>query len=353
MNIEEFTAIERVRLRRYDIPLLRPLTLASRTVARRKGVIISLTDDEGHTAHGEAAPLPGLHKETLRHVTSELDYIRRMGKRCTTWHITEAAEEMSSSARTALEMAMFDLLAQRRTSQVRQGVTIPVSALVMADADDVYDEVESLLAAGYRSIKVKVARRPLVDDITTMQRLREQIAARAEIRLDANRLWSLDDAVTFCNEVGREGIAYIEEPLADTTQYPAFHDRTDMPVALDETLVELGIERAAQWQGASAFVLKPSLLGGLAWTGEFIASALQKGITPVISSAFESDLSLRAYALFADLLGRVDTPLGLDTLKWFREPLLARGWQVSEGHVDIDALRAVQPKLRDRLLQKV
>jgi O-succinylbenzoate synthase len=264
----------------------------------------------------------------------------------------DAAQQMSSSSRTALEMALFDLL-RRRDHTFHQGARIPVSALVTAEAANVCDEVESLLAAGWSSIKIKVARRPVSEDVTTIWRLREQIAGRAMIRLDANRLWSLNDAITFCRQIGPEGIAYVEEPLSDTTSYPAFHRRTDMPVALDETLVQLGIEGAEKWQGASAFILKPSLLGGLAWTGEYIAAALKKGVTPVISSAFESDLSLRAYALFAAMLGCIETPLGLDTLKWFRQPLLDEGWQVTNGCVDIDALRNVQPKLNDRLLQKV
>ena len=158
------------------------------------------------------------------------------------------------------------------------------------------------------------------------------------IRLDANRLWSLNDAITFCRQIGPEGIAYVEEPLSDTTSYPAFHRRTDMPVALDETLVQLGIEGAEKWQGASAFILKPSLLGGLAWTGEYIAAALKKGVTLSSASAFESDLRfVPTHFLQRCWLHR--DPLGLDTLKWFRQPLLDEGWQVTNGCVDIDALR--------------
>lgn len=126
---------------------------------------------------------------------------------------------------------------------------IPVSALVTAEAANVCDEVESLLAAGWSSIKIKVARRPVSEDVTTIWRLREQIAGRAMIRLDANRLWSLNDAITFCRQIGPEGIAYVEEPLSDTTSYPAFHRRTDMPVALDETLVQLGIEGGREMAG--------------------------------------------------------------------------------------------------------
>lgn len=346
--------IDRVDIRRYDIPLIRPLTIAGGTITSRTGVIISLTDHEGRTYHGEAAPLPGLHKETLDDVISELKLIQRMGKNCTPWYIEEAAETMSSSSRTALEMVLFDLLPlESSASPAHRGVRIPVSGLVMAADNDLDDEVEALLAAGCISIKVKVGRRPLAEDIRTVQRLRSRIAGRAGIRLDANRLWSLNDAAAFCRKVGPQGIEYIEEPLADRSAYAAFHSRTDMPVALDETLIDLGIEGAEQWEGAAAFVLKPSLLGGLAWTGEFIARALEKDVRPVMSCAFESDLSLRAFALFAALFHMFDTPLGLDTLKWFREPLLSEGFGISGGYVDIGAMAAIQPKLKTSLLHDV
>ncbi len=343
-----------IELRRYDIPLVRPLVVGGRESTSRKGIIVSLTDDAGHTVHGEAAPLPGLHAESLEEVVSELKAFRRRAGQCGAAEIMAASQTMSWSSKTALEMAMFDLRSgDVEMDAMRRDVRIPVSGLVMAADEGMYDEVEAMLEAGYVSVKVKVGRRSVGEDIRAVERLRTMIAGRAGIRLDANRAWSLNDAAAFCKAVGAEGIEYIEEPLADVEEYEAFYERTDMPVAFDETLAELGIDGVEEWEGAAVYVLKPSLLGGLTWTGEFIARALEADVRPVMSCAFESDLSLRAFARFAVLFRMFDTPLGLDTLKWFETPLLREGFEVSGGHVDAGELMGGPAVLRTELLEEV
>jgi len=341
-----------IDVRKYSIPLVRPLSVAGRDVESRSGIIVSLTDETGQTGHGEAAPLPGLHKETLADVCSELTSLRRRyALNCEPRMILEASHDMSSCSRTAIEMAMFDLHAQKSgAASLLPGGRIPVSGLVMAADESLHEEVETMISEGYLSIKVNVGRRAIADDIRTIEQLRTVVGGRAGIRLDANRSWGLDDATAFCRKIGPKGIDYLEEPLVDISRYPAFWDATDVPVALDETLAEVGIDGLEQWERAAAFVIKPSLLGGFAWTGEFIARALENDVRPVMSSAFESDLSLRAYARFAALFHMFDTPMGLDTLKWFSEPLLNEGFEIINGHVAIESL--AQINLRTELLQE-
>ena len=57
--------ITEVNLRSYELPLTAPISLAGKKFSVRQGIIVSLTDSDGTTAYGEAAPLPGFHNETF------------------------------------------------------------------------------------------------------------------------------------------------------------------------------------------------------------------------------------------------------------------------------------------------
>ena len=107
------------------------------------------------------------------------------------------------------------------------------------DAPDAYENaVERLLGRGYRSIKVKVGRQSLEQDISRVHTLKQHVAGRALLRLDGNRAWSTQAACRFGAAVGPEGIDYIEEPLRDPGDHTRFWKQTGIRVGLDETLVE-------------------------------------------------------------------------------------------------------------------
>ncbi len=333
-----------INIKRYELPLIKPLVIKNHTINVRSGVIITLTDDSGNKGYGEAAPLPGLHPFDLDQVIAQL-------KNFEPQDISPLFMELLyPSAKTALEMAMFDLrLQSQKAFDKFRILTLPVNGLVMAQDADLFDAVDVLIAEGYISIKIKVGRLPLAKDIETIQRLKELIGNRATIRLDANRLWTLDESLEFCNQVAGDQIEYIEEPLADISQYPFFFDSTDMPVAFDETLVEKGVEELDCLDKVKAFILKPSLLGGLSLTGQFIALAFENDIMPVMSCTFPSDLSLRSFALFAAMFGVTDIPVGLDTMKWFKHHLLTEGFKVESGRIEIATL-VNRPVFNEQLL---
>jgi O-succinylbenzoate synthase len=349
----KFTQVD---IKKYTLPLARPLTIGSRQLTSREGIIISITDDNGLTGYGEAAPLPGLHKETLAEVTSQILPLKTLikGADFATLIKEVLTKELYPSVRLAIEMAIFNLRLERgKMRDDVNNVTIPVNGLVMAQDEDLFEQIKSLLAEGYRSIKIKVARQPLDRDIETILNLRELIAGAATIRLDANRLWTLPQALDFCNAIGPAAIEYIEEPLKDISEYPEFFDSTSMPIALDETLLERTWNQLDDFKQAAAFVLKPSLLGGHDATAGYVACARFKDIIPVMSCTFQSDITLRTFAIMAADFKMLDTPAGLDTLKWFKQPLLEEGFEITNGRIDIGKLLDTRPKIREGVLLDV
>ncbi len=331
-----------IDIKKYSLPLKMPLALKGQHVDCREGAFVFLTTSTGVVGVGEIAVLPQLHKESLGEA---IDNLLRIKDAVIDMDVVFGfcddmlPDNALPSVRLAIEMAVMDIVRQQGDLFADLPVlSLPLNGLLKADADNIFDEIDALLDDGYSSIKIKVGARPLKDDIETISRAIERVGQKATLRLDANRSWTLDDAVCFCNEIGQKGIEYVEEPLRDTDGYPGFFSRCDMPVALDESLVDCDIESLPDLGQIEAFVLKPSLLGGFAETARLVNLARENSITPVISCTFQTSFTLAMFALFAAKLGIVDIPLGLDTSKFFAEDILVHPLCVVNGRVDLASI---------------
>lgn len=168
------------------------------------------------------------------------------------------------------------------------------------------------------------------------------------IRADANRLWTLGEALRFAARLSELNcsLEYVEEPVNDPQQIEQFVRATGLAVAVDESLDDgTFMLRAAQQStqhaddskacvpvcAVSAVVIKPSLLGSLEQTCELLRWGADHGVKCVISSSFESPVGLAAIgsiAAAADALysernpnnthATVPTTHGLGTLSWFQ-----------------------------------
>eukprot|EP01018_Ginkgo_biloba_P037309 Gb_25073 [translate_table: standard] len=162
-----------------------------------------------------------------------------------------------------------------------------------------------LVEQGFCTIKLKVARRssPL-EDAAVIQAVREKVGPLIEIRVDANRNWTFAQAMQFATGVKNCNIEYIEEPVELLGDIIKFCEESNLLVALDETIDDIAdqsLDRLAIFAhpGVVATVLKPSRLGGFERASLIAKWAQKHGKMAVISAAFESSVSLAAYAQFA------------------------------------------------------
>jgi O-succinylbenzoate synthase len=132
-------------------------------------------------------------------------------------------------------------------------------------------------------------------------------------------------------------IEYLEEPVRTVADLAAFRVRSAIPLALDESLGELGAEGAAPL-GAVAWIIKPSLRGGIAASLALAQAARRAGAVPVVSSAFETGVGRRAVAQLAALIHDGDCAAGLDTGSWFVTDVMAAPLAVIDGEIDVDAM---------------
>ena len=335
-------------LRRYRLPLTTPLTLKGTEHTEREGVLVRLDDDE-HTGWGDVAPLPGFSTETLADALADVRRATEVFAGRTPgpdWadpngdlHTALDALGLVPSARFGLDLAAFHLAAEvtgRTLAQVMHPdpeVTVPVNALLTGEGD-VPAEAARLVDAGYQTLKLKVGRAALDDEIALVRTLRERFPDTA-LRLDANQAWTMDEAVRFAEGIAGVRIEYIEEPLRTPADLPVLWFDTQLPIALDESLVGTAPDGLQGKGWAAAAVLKPTLVGGVARTLRFAASAKALGIRPVLSGAFESGVAMRGHVALAAATGAA--PAGLDPYNRLAEDVLAPRLPLDRPTVDVPA----------------
>ena len=193
---------------------------------------------------------------------------------------------------------------------------VPVNGLLAGPREQVLADARRLGDGGGRAVKLKVGSRPVVEDVELTRAVRDTIGDGVGLRLDANRSWTLEQAVAFGQELGACDVEYVEEPLREPEHLREFFDATGIPVALDESLLKLRPDDLEGRCEVGAVVLKPTLLGGITKARQWVAKAAELDIRPVVSSCFESGVGLLALAEFAWMAIRGSVPAGLDTYRW-------------------------------------
>ena len=145
---------------------------------------------------------------------------------------------------------------------------------------------------------------------------------------------------------------YVEEPLADPARLSGLVREFRVPVALDESLIEMEPEKVEE-AFAVAFVLKPTLLGGISRTLREAERALRLGVTPVISSAYESGVGTAALVALAAGIGDRPVPVGLDPYRAMTEDVLQTPLNLPTPAVDVwetaDASRTIEVRRLESL----
>ena len=373
--------IAKAEVFQYTLPLANPIPLRGRTLDTRSGLLLKIHAPDGHSAWGEAAPLPGFSRENLAACRKKLievvqvllapganlddEGMRKLpvfGGR-TAHSATYFAVE---SAWHLLDAAIRGIPPWRAKAPGRDA-TLQLNALLAGDESQVYARAQEAAVRGYRAVKLKVGRESMTDDIRIVRTVREIIGAEIDLRLDANQAWSLEDAVLFGRSIRESNAAYIEEPCASLGDLPAFQRATGIPYAIDESIfaihdmlanrapAPLGERAIAQIvQGAAALVWKPTLvhtptLGGLLFRD--IAQGQSSRI--VVSAAFESGVGIAALANYAAMFAAPETPVGLDTYAWIAPDVLKERLPMDSGTVDLHAINAAARSVDIDRLERV
>jgi O-succinylbenzoate synthase len=316
-----------ITLFRYTLPFARPVPTRHGPLAARTGLLV-----RDGKAWGEAAPWPGLSPESLGEAEAELQ----------SWRECQASGRDFSPQLSSVAFAFDSVTDQVGTARrtVRQTKTtsttptkIPINALLSDEPLDT--ALPSLISSGFRTVKIKVGRQSIRADAGRVKEVHRQLGPDIKLRLDANRAWTLTDAVDFAKSITGVPLEYIEEPLQNPAELPAFHARSGLPVALDEALLEQPLEYYRAWRGVRVVVIKPTILGGLRAAKRLAVTATELGWLPVFSAVYESGVGIRALAQLAARCGAPGVAMGFDTYRCLADDVLQPRLTIRDGALDL------------------
>ena len=346
--------IERIALHRLRIPLTTPYKLSFGALTHFDTILVELHGRDGGYGLGEATIVTGYTDETIDGAWELVTQIapRLPGSEAqAVAALLHAYVDAHPFATTAIQSAA-EMLAGSALLRVRSRTRIPMLGLLNAmDEAGMAREIETLLAAGYRTLKVKVGfdAGPDAARVRTIQRL---VGTRALIRLDANQGYTRDDACRFASSLVPEGIELFEQPCdaADWDAALAVAHVATVPMMLDESIYgSADIERAAATGAARYVKLKLMKLGGLTRLEQGLRLIGRLGMLPVLGNGVACEIGCWMEACVAR--GTIDNAGEMNGFLKPEIPLLEQGLQVEDGAMVLEP--GFEPALDRKRLARV
>ncbi len=158
------------------------------------------------------------------------------------------------SSEAAVELGRLDLVLQDMLSKE---ANLPLHRYLGAKRDWVHvygsgcgtnltmqemeEEVRSYIDAGYSTLKMKVGTNfgtEIDRDVERVKNIRSMIGPKVRLAIDANQLWTADEAMKFIDRVEKYQIAWYEEPVHshNMTELKKLTARCPVPISMGESI---------------------------------------------------------------------------------------------------------------------
>ena len=296
----------KARVSRTDFQFITP-GQTSRGTLYSKPSWFFILEQNGFSGVGECSVIPGLNPEYKDGYEQKIFEIAEKINSGVVPSLDELDE--FPSIRFGLETALLDL--QHETQGIlfpsaftRGEKGIPINGLIwMGNKQEMQLRISEKLNQGFRVLKLKVGALDFDEEISLLKNIREQFKPTdLEIRLDANGAFSADNALEKLKQISEFHIHSIEQPIK-AGQWEAMAEicsASPLPVALDEELIGITHpsmkEKMLDTINPHYIILKPSLIGGLQKSREWIDLMETKNTGWWATSALESNVGLNAIA---------------------------------------------------------
>jgi L-alanine-DL-glutamate epimerase-like enolase superfamily enzyme len=312
----------RLEVNTVRVPLRSPFQSATGMVVERELLQIALEDSDGITGWGEAAPLEHYDGVSLDAARAAIEDCRQaLGDADGT--DVEAAlaacrqRAVLPQALAAIDLALWDLAGRRAGRPVWHllGSRLPAPVVVnatiaAADRSGAAGEAQAAVDAGFGCLKVKVG---LGDDGARLAAIRAVGGREVAIRIDANGVWSVPEALANLRLIEPVGIELCEEPVSGLAANQEVRAGSPVPTAIDESSVLPG---ALEDRVSTAVCLKITRCGGISGLITAARTARDSGYEVYLASTLDGPLGI-AGALHAAVMLGPDRPSGLATLSLF------------------------------------
>ncbi len=198
--------------------------------------------------------------------------------------------------------------------------SIPINGLIwMGDSVFMKEQIQQKLEAGFDCIKMKIGAIHFKEELLLLESIRKEFGSdKIELRVDANGAFGVDSALDKLKDLSQFQLHSIEQPIkaGQWRDMAQLCESTPLPIALDEELIGVYNLQAKldllDTIKPQYIILKPSLLGGIKGSKEWIDIAEERNIPWWITSALESNIGLNAIVQWTYTLNN-SLPQGLGT----------------------------------------
>ena len=256
---------------------------------------------------GECSLIQGLSIDPFKLLPEKLDYL----KSDTDDALKNYQEKFKDFPALvfAIEMALIDLENGGKCCLFDNDFTsgkdkTPINGLVwMGDYDFMNAQIQEKIKTGFDCIKLKIGAINFEEEISLIKKIRAEFSEEdIQIRVDANGAFKPETALEKLQRLADLKIHSIEQPIKQKqwAEMAKLCEITPLPIALDEELIGVHLFEERSKMIATIkpqyIILKPSLVGGIASSEEWIDIAEKNGIGFWITSALESNVGLNAIA---------------------------------------------------------
>jgi mandelate racemase len=336
--------VESVLATAIDVPLNHVLGTSADVVRRAPILLVDLTTREGAVGRAyvfcyrpaAARAIGLLVEDAVATIAGQKVDPRAMAARLARRFALLGVSGVARMALSALDVALWDLVARDAglpLARLLGGDLSPLPAynsngLGLMGPDAVADEAESLLAHGFRAMKLRLGYDSLAADVAATRAVRRRLPDGIALMVDYNQALAPAEAHRRCLALEGEGIEWIEEPMAhhDWASHASLARALDLPVQLGENFNGVHELSGALAAGACDLVM-PDLarIGGV--TGWLDAARVAAVAGVPMSSHLMPEVS-------AQLLAATPTRHWVEHVDW-AEAFLAEPFPVVDGRLHL------------------
>jgi len=325
------------------VPLKFTLGTSAAVIKAVPLLLVDLLNEDGVTGRAYAfCYRPSGAVAMSSHLLEAVDLLK--GRASTPFDVTQTLSRQFSllgvtgavrMALSLLDMAMWDALAQMQR--------VPLSALLgsspkplfaydsrglgLMEPDRLAEEAKTLLKSGLRAVKLRLGYPTLFEDLAALRAVRRSISgADVAIMVDYNQALTSTEAILRGRELEKEGIYWLEEPIAheEFEASAAVARELKVPLQIGENFNgPEGLLRAAIARASDYVMVDVARIGGV--TGWLQAAGIAAAHDIEMSSHLMPEIS-------AHLLCATPTAHWLEYVDWadaiVLEPLIIRDGMV-------------------------
>jgi L-alanine-DL-glutamate epimerase-like enolase superfamily enzyme len=293
-----------------DLPLKHRFTIAHQSREVQETLIVRLEED-GLFGLGESTtnPFYGITLDNMREALEKFRPILLGGKWNTPAELWELGKEVfrdNPFAQCALDQAAWDLYTKKQGKKLYEYLNLNPQRIPTTNFTIGIDTVEKMCAklreVNWPIYKIKLG---TDQDLEIVRELRKN--TNSIFRVDANCAWTVDQAISYSEELALLGVEFIEQPLAkdNLEGMREVFAHSKLPLIADESCIsEADVDKCqGRFHGVNIKLVKA---GGITPALRMIQQAKALGMKTMVGCMTESSVGISAIANIAPLLDYVD-----------------------------------------------